>query len=369
MCLEMMYAGDLLEQMQWDTLYHEHFTFYSLGTVQALLDRYGFTVVHAERIPMHGGSLRVVASQAPSHPPSTEMLAIEKDEDATALNDPSTWTGFGDHVHRKIDVVRNTLERLSHSATIWGYGAAGKATMWVNACGLTYSGRWSMHRRCAPGGSMPGTHTPIVFPDQLRAERTRLRLRDRVELCRRDPQERGLVRRNVGDAFARHAILLRVPASPDTQSVTDSDPLELVGRELEGRHASPVRKRRSWRLSAGTALLISAFAVIVIGMVVRTISDGSMTVEVDATVSAPGRLDLYVNVTSDLQARTTSTVPGRRVVAWDGLDGPITMLHVDPTTTSGETAVIHRVRVFDDEGNVLLDVAGPEVRVVESCSR
>ena len=64
LCLEMMYAGDLLEQTQWDTLYHEHLTFYSLGTVRRLLDRHGFTVVHAERIPMHGGSLRVVASQA-----------------------------------------------------------------------------------------------------------------------------------------------------------------------------------------------------------------------------------------------------------------------------------------------------------------
>ena len=63
LCLEVMYAGDLLEQLQWDTLYHEHLTFYSLSSLKMLLQRHGLEIEHAERIPMHGGSLRVVTAR------------------------------------------------------------------------------------------------------------------------------------------------------------------------------------------------------------------------------------------------------------------------------------------------------------------
>jgi len=74
-----MYARDLLELMQWDTLYHEHLTFYSLGTLRTLLERHGFHLVHAERIPMHGGSLRVAAALKPGEA-SDELRAVEEYE-------------------------------------------------------------------------------------------------------------------------------------------------------------------------------------------------------------------------------------------------------------------------------------------------
>ena len=61
LCLEVMYAGDLRDQLQWDTLYHEHLTFYSLETLARILSRFDFEVIDAERVPMHGGSLRVAA--------------------------------------------------------------------------------------------------------------------------------------------------------------------------------------------------------------------------------------------------------------------------------------------------------------------
>ncbi len=68
LCLEVMYAGDLLDQLQWDTLYHEHLTFYSLGTLGGLLGRYGFEPISALRIPMHGGSLRLAAARTGQPP-------------------------------------------------------------------------------------------------------------------------------------------------------------------------------------------------------------------------------------------------------------------------------------------------------------
>ena len=168
LCLEVMYAGDLLEQVQWDTLYHEHLTFYSLGTLSRLLGDNGFTVFHAERISMHGGSLRIAATRKVGVSPSPEMQAVRAYEEGLKLNDYNTWMGFGEHVQRKIDIVKDTLTRLSKTSRIWGYGAAGKATLWVNACGLTFLEAMVDASPLRAGKLMPGTHTPIVFPDELK---------------------------------------------------------------------------------------------------------------------------------------------------------------------------------------------------------
>ena len=168
LCLEVMYAGDLLEQIQWDTLYHEHLTFYSLGTISELLARFGFHVNHAERLPMHGGALRVSAGRNAAAAKSPEYEAVAACEVENKLNDPATWHGFGSHVQRKIDIVKNTLTDLSKNARIWGYGAAGKATLWVNACGLTFLEAMVDASPLRAGKLMPGTHTPIVFPDELK---------------------------------------------------------------------------------------------------------------------------------------------------------------------------------------------------------
>lgn len=169
LCLEVMYAGDLLEQLQWDTLYHEHLTFYSLSSLAALLARHGFFVEHAERIPMHGGSLRVVAGLGHAGARTAECEAVFAYEREHALDRPETWIEFGRRITRKIDIVRTTFEALRQKHSIWGYGAAGKATMWVNACGMDYLGGMVDASPLRAGKLMPGTHTPIVFPDQFKA--------------------------------------------------------------------------------------------------------------------------------------------------------------------------------------------------------
>jgi novobiocin biosynthesis protein NovU/D-mycarose 3-C-methyltransferase len=168
LALELMYAGDLLTQMQWDTLYHEHLTFYSLETLSILLARHGFYAVHAERLPMHGGSLRVVAARTPGEP-SPQMREIQQFEESIKLNHHATWLDFGGRCRRKIEIVRDVLGALHKTgARIWGYGAAGKATMWVNACNMTYLGGMVDASPLRAGKLMPGTHTEIVFPEQLR---------------------------------------------------------------------------------------------------------------------------------------------------------------------------------------------------------
>lgn len=169
LCLEVMYAGDLLEKLQWDTLYHEHLTFYCLTTLVVLLRRYGFHVMDAERIPMHGGSLRVVAALNPDEATSPGVAQILAHEKKKALADPATWLAFGQHIDHKISVVRQTLGRLSQTSRIWGYGAAGKATLWVSACQMDYLEAIVDASPLRAGKLMPGTHTPIVFPEELKA--------------------------------------------------------------------------------------------------------------------------------------------------------------------------------------------------------
>jgi SAM-dependent methyltransferase len=168
--LEVMYAGDLLEQLQWDTLYHEHLTFYSLGTLRALLARYGFEAIEAFRLPMHGGSLRVAAARAGARPVGASIAEVDAYEAGTALNVPETWRGFAENSRRRIATFGDTMRRIAQTASVWAYGAAGKATMWVNACEMDYLGGVVDASPLRAGKLMPGTHTPIVSPEEFQAQ-------------------------------------------------------------------------------------------------------------------------------------------------------------------------------------------------------
>ena len=169
LCLEVMYAADLFEQLQWDTLYHEHLTFYGLTQLDRLLRRFDFTAEHAERIPMHGGSLRVVAARSGKASPDGSVDELRRYEEKVGITDPSVWRDFSRRSQRTIEVVRSVLADLRKSNRIWGYGAAGKATMWVNACGLDFLDGVVDASPLRAGKLMPGTHTPIFSPEVFRA--------------------------------------------------------------------------------------------------------------------------------------------------------------------------------------------------------
>jgi SAM-dependent methyltransferase len=168
LCLEVMYAGDLHEQLQWDTLYHEHLTFYSLNTLDRLLRRFGFETIDAERIPMHGGSLRLAAARQGRRQPSDRLAELAAWEDERALNNSATWDAFSVDCRRRIMAFGDTVRRLSEGASIWAYGAAGKATMWLNACEMTYIEAVVDASPLRAGRLMPGTHTPIVLPARFK---------------------------------------------------------------------------------------------------------------------------------------------------------------------------------------------------------
>jgi len=167
--LEVMYAGDLLEKLQWDTLYHEHLTVVSLGSLSVLLRRHGFRVVDVFRIPMHAGSLRVLASPDPDRTPHPRVMTLADEEARVGLNDPATWQAFGRRVQRLIEVVGNTMADLAARRRIWAYGASGRAALWLSACRMDYIERVVDSSPLRAGTLMPGTHQKVVLPSEMRA--------------------------------------------------------------------------------------------------------------------------------------------------------------------------------------------------------
>jgi SAM-dependent methyltransferase len=160
--LEVMYAGALFEQTQWDTVYHEHLNFHSLHSLSALLTLHGLTINHAEVIPMHAGSLRIVASSSSFQDSSVEeILKNEQLQDLTSIK---TWQLFAQRAYKSIEICRESLELLSKTKSIWAYGASGRASMWLNACNLDFIGSIVDASPLRYGRYIPGTNTPIVPP-------------------------------------------------------------------------------------------------------------------------------------------------------------------------------------------------------------
>lgn len=168
--LEVMSAGDLLSDLQWDTLYHEHLAVYGLTSMANMLRLHGYAVVDVHHLPMHGGSLRVLASPNPSARPHARVAAMLAAEQAAGLADPATWREFGDKVRRQIHTVGQTINAIADKHRVWAYGASGRATMWMNACAMTGIERVVDESPLRAGRLMPGLHTPIVPPEALRAD-------------------------------------------------------------------------------------------------------------------------------------------------------------------------------------------------------
>ena len=133
---ESHYFGDLVETLQYDTIYHEHLRYYSLTSMSALLERHDFCVTHVKRIPTHGGSIRVYATKGDETPdPSVERLLAEEQQHGLA---DESW--IPDFRHRarqsKLDLL-SLLRELKHDgARIYGIGAPSRSSTLVNFVGL-----------------------------------------------------------------------------------------------------------------------------------------------------------------------------------------------------------------------------------------
>jgi SAM-dependent methyltransferase len=169
--LEFPHLLRLIERRQYDTIYHEHFSYLSLLTSSRALEVAGLQVVDVDELETHGGSLRVYARPTDSAPePTTAVKAVLAAEEAAGLHTVAGHAGFAGQVMKiKSDLLRFLLSAAAEGRTVAGYGAPGKGNTLLNHCGvrsdlLAYTVDRSPVKQ---GKFLPGTHIPIYEPGQL----------------------------------------------------------------------------------------------------------------------------------------------------------------------------------------------------------
>jgi SAM-dependent methyltransferase len=166
--LEFPHVLRMIERVEFDTIYHEHFSYFSLATAQQALGRHGLTVFDIEELPTHGGSLRVYACNDGRSRSRAVDEMIER-EIERGLRQRETYERFA----RRSADVKAALVSFLHTAReeggVAGYGAPAKATTLLNYCGigaelLPYTVDRSPHKQ---GRYIPGVRTPIFAPERI----------------------------------------------------------------------------------------------------------------------------------------------------------------------------------------------------------
>jgi SAM-dependent methyltransferase len=167
--IETPYVRDLVERLEFDTIYHEHLSYYSLTSLDRAFRRNGLSAVGVERLPIHGGSLRVFA-EAGDAPPTGEVARLLAEERDLGMDQLDYFLGFAAGVDDLLAKLRDLLAGLkSQGHRIAAYGAAAKGATMLNACGIgTETIEFVVDRsEYKQGRFMPGVHLPVVAPERL----------------------------------------------------------------------------------------------------------------------------------------------------------------------------------------------------------
>jgi SAM-dependent methyltransferase len=161
----------LIEGPQFDTIYHEHFFYWSLHALSRVLAAHGLTVIRVDRLATHGGSLRVTASSSPRGEPG-DRDAVQAEEMVARLDRPEGYAGFAPRVTAVLDGLRDHLQ-AARGRRIAAYGAAAKGNTLLNAAGITAADIAMVADRnpAKQGRKLPGSRIPVVPPDALLAFR------------------------------------------------------------------------------------------------------------------------------------------------------------------------------------------------------
>ena len=163
---------NLIEQVQFDTIYHEHFSYLSLLTTERVFAANGLRVFDVEVLPTHGGSLRVFACRTgASHATEGRVEQLRERERGAGLDTPEGYQGFAEGVARvRADFLAFLSEVKSSGRRLAAYGAAAKGNTFLNVCGATRADLIEVYDRspAKQGKLLPGTHVPIVDLERLR---------------------------------------------------------------------------------------------------------------------------------------------------------------------------------------------------------
>jgi 2-polyprenyl-3-methyl-5-hydroxy-6-metoxy-1,4-benzoquinol methylase len=174
--MEFPHLLQLMANNQFDTIYHEHFSYFSFVTVENIFAKHGLTLFDVEELPTHGGSLRIYARHAEHDKPaeSVNVESLRKREIGAGMTALATYEKFSKNVR---DTKRNLLDFLIRAKredkSMVGYGAPAKGNTLLNYCGirtdfLDYTVDRSPHKQ---GLFLPGTRIPVHAPDRIRQTR------------------------------------------------------------------------------------------------------------------------------------------------------------------------------------------------------
>lgn len=174
--MEFPHLLSLMQDNQWDTIYHEHFSYFSFLTVSRVFQAHGLRVFDVEELPTHGGSLRIYAThtEEESKPDSDRAHQLRERELAAGYEDLETYLGYGRRVEAdKRQILSFLIGLKEQGLRVAGYGAPAKGNTLLNYCGI---GRDFIDFTCdlnphKQGHFLPGSHIPICSPEMIREER------------------------------------------------------------------------------------------------------------------------------------------------------------------------------------------------------
>jgi 2-polyprenyl-3-methyl-5-hydroxy-6-metoxy-1,4-benzoquinol methylase len=166
----------LIQNNQFDTIYHEHYSYFSFHTISRLFKSHGLSVFDVDEITTHGGSLRVYAQHANQtvHSSSEKIQDMIRKEERALLHQPDTYKQFQQSVNEcKYALLSFLLEAKNDGKTVAAYGAAAKGNTLLNYCGIqadliSFVVDRSPHKQ---GKYLPGSHIPIVDEEQLQRDK------------------------------------------------------------------------------------------------------------------------------------------------------------------------------------------------------
>jgi hypothetical protein len=165
----------LIDERQWDTIYHEHFSYLSWITVRQIFAAHGLRLFDVEELPTHGGSLRIYGAHADDPREETDRAReLVERELAAGLDELPAYTAFHQQVQNdKLDILEFLIGLRREGLRIVGYGAPAKGNTMLNYCGIgpeliEFTCDLSPHKQ---GRLLPGSHLEIRSPDAIREER------------------------------------------------------------------------------------------------------------------------------------------------------------------------------------------------------
>jgi SAM-dependent methyltransferase len=174
--MEFPHLMSLMNDNQWDTIYHEHFSYFSFLTVGRVFEAHGLRLFDVEELPTHGGSLRIYGchSEDAEKPESAAAAGLRERERKAGYEQIGTYLDYNRRVEQdKRQILSFLIELKRQGLRIAGYGAPAKGNTLLNYCGvrrdfIDYTCDLNPHKQ---GHYLPGSHIPIRSPDALREDR------------------------------------------------------------------------------------------------------------------------------------------------------------------------------------------------------